>query len=206
MFLVLIAFSAVVSAQNAREILDKAADIYNKSGGIKASFVLDAKEPNSKVTHSYDGIAYLKGNKFRIEIPDAITWFDGKTQWVYMKDTEEVNITTPDESELQGISPAYLFNIYKKGFKLVYKGEIRDGGKSRHVIELTPEKKNSGIQTMWVQVDKDTGMLSSIKIADSSGLENFLRITKFNSGVDLPDSAFSFNKADYPDVEIVDLR
>lgn len=205
-FIILLGFSTLTYAQNARSILDKAADVYNKAGGIKASFVLDAKDPNSKVTHSYDGVAFLKGNKFRIEIPDAITWFDGTTQWVYMKDTEEVNITTPDESELQGISPAYLFNMYKKGFVLNYKGEVRDGGKVRIQIEMIPEKKNSSIKNILVQIDKDSNMFSAIRIIDQSGLENSLRIVKFNSGFDTPDNTFVFNKSDYPDIEIVDLR
>lgn len=49
----------------------------------------------------------MKGNKFKIEIPDAITWFDGTTQWVYIKDTDEVNITNPTGDELQAISRLY---------------------------------------------------------------------------------------------------
>lgn len=205
-FCVLIVFSVTVSAQNAREILDKAADIYNKAGGIKASFILDATDPNSKVTHSYDGTALLKGNKFRIDIPDATTWFDGTTQWVYMKDTEEVNITSPDEDELQGISPAYLFNIYKSGFDLLYKGEKKEGGKDMLIVEMIPQKKSSNMKKITVNIDKVTNMFSSIKIQDKSGVENVLRIVKFTSGVDLADSTFSFNKADYPGVHIEDLR
>jgi len=206
LFLVLNVLALSVCAQDARTILDKAADVYNKAGGIRAGFVLDAKDPNSKVTHSYDGTALLKGNKFRIEIPDAITWFDGTTQWVYMKDTEEVSVTTPDENELQGISPAYLFNIYKKGFKLIYKGEIREGGKTKVMVEMIPEKKDSSIKSILVHIDKESNMFSSIKLVDKSGLENSLHIVKFKPGVDIADNTFIFNKSDYPDVEIVDLR
>lgn len=206
LFLLLSVFTGSVFAQDARNILDKAAEVYNNAGGIRASFVLDAKDPNSKVTHSYDGTALLKGNKFRIEIPDAITWFDGTTQWVYMKDTEEVNVTTPDEDELQGISPAYLFNIYKKGFTLNYKGEVREGGKSKILVEMIPQKKNSSIKNILVHIDKESNMFSSIKLVDKSGLENSLHIVKFKPGIDIADNTFVFNKSDYPDVEIVDLR
>ncbi len=205
-FVAFFVFASAMYAQNARNILDKAADTYNKAGGVKVSFVLEAKDPGAKVTHSSDGSASLKGNKFHIETPDIVTWFDGKTQWVYMKDTEEVNITNPSDSELQGISPVYLFNIYKKGFVLTYKGEIRDGGKAKYHIEMTPEKKTEDIKGITVYIDKDTNMFSYVKMTDKSGMENSLRIVKFDKGLSISDNTFVFNKSDYPDAEIVDLR
>ena len=70
----LLAFTLSISAQDARSILDKAAETYNKAGGVIASFTLDSKDTKAKLVYSYDGKAYMKGDKFKIEIPDAITW------------------------------------------------------------------------------------------------------------------------------------
>ncbi|WP_165020971.1 LolA family protein [Dysgonomonas sp. ZJ279] len=207
--LLLFLFAASInnmSAQDARAILDKASDAYNKAGGVTANFTFDTKDAKASATYSYDGKAYMKGNKFKIEIPDGITWFDGKTQWVYVKDTEEVNISNPSGDELQGISPSALFNIYKTGFNLVYKGEKKVNAKSVLEVEMTPTKKGSDVTKIIVQIDKATSIFSKITIIDKSGMQNILSIKNYQTGVNLADTMFSFDKKDYPRAEIVDLR
>jgi outer membrane lipoprotein-sorting protein len=203
---VLLIFTSGIPAQDARSILDRVAEAYNKSGGATVTFTLDSKDTKAKTVYSYDGKAYMKGNKFKIEIPDAITWFDGTTQWVYIKDTEEVNISNPTSEELQGISPSMLFSIYKKGYSLAYKGEKKIGGKTIQEVELTPQKKNADIAKILVQVDKASNIFSKIILTDKVGTQNTLIINNYRTGTNIPDTTFSFNKNDYPQAEIIDLR
>lgn len=203
---ILITFTIGLSAQNAREILDKASETYNKAGAVTASFTLDSKDTKAQSMHSYDGKAFMKGNKFRIEIPDAITWFDGTTQWVYIKDTEEVNISNPTGEELQAISPSVLFNIYKKGFNLSYKGEKRINGKSLYEVELIPQKKGGDFTKIAVLIDKANNIFSKITVTDKAGIENILTIKSYQAGSNLTDNVFQFNKKDFPRAEVVDLR
>ncbi|MFT3993382.1 MAG: LolA-like putative outer membrane lipoprotein chaperone [Dysgonomonas sp.] len=205
LFLICSVFAISLHAQNAKTILDKASETYNKSGGITASFSLDTKDVKNKTTYSLDGKAYMKGNKFKIDVPDGVTWFDGKTQWVYVKDTEEVNVSNPTGEELQSISPAAIFGIYKSGFNLVYKGEKRLNSKLVYEIEMTPQKKNADISKIIVQIDKITNMFSKVTMVDKSGLENILSIKSFEQGA-LSDAIFAFNKKDYPKADVIDLR
>lgn len=202
----LLASTSIVSAQNARSILDKASETYTNAGGVTVSFTLDAKDPKAKTTYSYDGKAYMKGDKFKIEIPDAITWFDGITQWVYVKDTEEVNISNPTGEELQGISPSVLFSIYKKGYNLSHKGEKREGGKTLQQVELTPQKKGADITKILAEIDKATNIFYRITLTDKAGIQNMLTIKNYQAGSSIPETTFTFNKKDYPRAEIVDLR
>lgn len=206
-FIILLTTSTLIaSAQNARTILDNASETYNKAGAVVAGFTLDSKNSKAGSIHSYDGKAYMKGDKFKIEIPDAITWFDGKTQWVYVKDTEEVNITAPTGEELQAISPSVLFNIYKKGFKLTYKGEKKALGKTLYEVELTPQKKGGDFTKIVVQIDKATNIFYKVTLTDKAGVENELTIKNYQSDKNLSESIFQFDKKDYPRVEMIDLR
>lgn len=198
--------TTIANAQNARSILDKASEAYNKAGGITASFTLDTKDTKAKNTYSYDGKASMKGNKFKLEIPDGITWFDGNNQWVYIKDTDEVNVTNPTGEELQNISPSAIFSLYKNGFKLAYKGEKIVKGKSVYVVELTPEKKKAEIIKITVTIDKTSNLFTSITVVNKTGLENTLSINKMQTGVSLSDATFAFNKKNYPGVDVIDLR
>ncbi|MDR2950003.1 MAG: outer-membrane lipoprotein carrier protein LolA [Prevotella sp.] len=202
----LFTFILSASAQDARSILDKASEAYSKAGAVTVTFTLDSKDTKAKTTYSYDGKAFMKGDKFKLEIPDAVTWFDGTTQWVYVKDTEEVNISNPTGEELQGISPSVLFSIYKKGYNLTYKGEKKLGGKTVQEVELTPQKKNADIAKIVVQIDKANNTFHKISLTDKVGMLNSLTINSYQTGGNIPDSTFSFNKKEYPRAEIVDLR
>lgn len=195
-----------IEAQNARAILDKAAAAYTKAGGLTASFTLDSKEIKTKSIYSIDGTISMKGDRFKIDIPDATTWFDGKTQWVYMKGTDEVNITEPTGEELQGISPSSIFSIYKQGFDLLYKGEKKVAGIALFEVELISQNKSSNFSKIIVQIDKTTNLFHQIILFDKSGYENKLSIRKMKTNINLLDKTFIFNKSEYPDVEIIDLR
>ena len=104
----------VASAQNASEILDKAAQVYEQSQGIKANFSLHTSIPQQGVSESFEGTIQMRGDKFKLETPDMITWYDGSTQWAYVLRTEEVNVSTPGGDELQVTNPAVLLRSYKK--------------------------------------------------------------------------------------------
>lgn len=195
-----------IEAQNARAILNKAAAAYTKAGGLTASFTLDSKEIKTKSIYSIDGTISMKGDRFKIDIPDATTWFDGKTQWVYMKGTDEVNITEPTGEELQGISPSSIFSIYKQGFDLLYKGEKKVAGIALFEVELISQNKSSNFTKIIVQIDKTTNLFHQIILFDKSGYENKLSIRKMKTNINLLDKTFIFNKSEYPDVEIIDLR
>lgn len=204
--LVFLCLSVTTHAQNARAILDKASAAYNNAGGISASFTLDIKDTKKQQTYSSDGKAWLKGNKFKFETPDGITWFDGKTQWVYIKDSDEVNITTPTGQELQAISPSAIFNMYKSGFSLTYKGEKIVKGKAVLEVDMIPQRKGQEITKITVQIDKSTNIFSSITMIDKSGIQNILTISKIQTGANISDITFVFNKKDFPTAEMIDLR
>lgn len=199
-------FTISLSAQNAKEILDKASDAFLKAGGVTAQFTLNTKEVGSKQTYSQDGTADMKGDKFKIEIPDAITWFDGKTQWIYMKDVEEVNVSNPTGAELQAISPSILFSIYKVGYDLKYNGEKKLNGKTVLEIELNAQNKKNELKKVIVYVNKSDNTFAKIILYDSNNMENTLIINSYKSNKLLTDSFFVFNKKEYPDAEIIDLR
>lgn len=195
-----------LSAQNAKDILDKANLAYNKAGGITASFTVNTEDVKGKTVYSQDGKAYLKGNKFKIDVPDGITWFDGKTQWVYAKGSDEVNVSNPTGEELAGVSPSVLLSLYKTGFKLNYKGEKKEKTKTVYIVEMIPLGKKTEFSKMIVTIDRATNIFTSVSTYGKDGVDNHLIINKIQTGVSLADNIFIFNKKEYPGVEVIDLR
>lgn len=204
--LILIGFTGKAQAQNAQAILDKAAQMYEQSNGIKANFAIHSVVPQQNISESFEGIIEMKGDKFKLETPDMITWYDGQTQWVYVMRNEEVNVSTPSGDELQLTNPAVLLRQYKKGFSVQYKGtSTTRQAKSAYDITLIPKKK-SDIQQIDLQIEKMSNIPAAITISDKNKATVSIYISKWETGKNQADSFFSFNESDYPDAEVIDLR
>ena len=95
---ILIALMALIGlsafAQSAQQVLDRTAKVIGNKSGASANFTIS----NAKIGSSSGTIA-IKGNKFNARTPQAIVWFNGKTQWSYLKKTNEVNISTPTQAQ-----------------------------------------------------------------------------------------------------------
>ena len=193
-------------AQDAVDILDKAAAAYEASNGISATFALHTHSESLNAGESYEGMIQMRGDKFVFETPDMITWFDGKTQWTYVERTEEVNVTTPSGDELRFTNPALLISSYKKDFTATYKGEsTASTGKTAYDVELIPKKKGD-ITTVVLQIEKYENFPTRIDVTAKNGIHTTVRISQLKKGVNQPDAFFVFNAADYPNAEVIDLR
>lgn len=99
-----IAFAAMMSlgtmAQTAQQVLDKTAAVIGNKKGATANFKLSSPKYGSA-----SGTITIKGNKFNARTPEAIVWYNGKTQWTYMKKTNEVNVSNPTQAKQMSMNP-----------------------------------------------------------------------------------------------------
>ena len=193
-------------AQDAAGILDKSAQFYEQSNGIKAKFTLHTSIPRQNVSESLEGVIQMKQDKFKLETPGMTTWYDGTTQWVYVERNEEVNVSTPTGDELQFTNPALILRTYKKGFTAAYEGtSTTRQAKAAYDITLTPNKK-SDIKRIDMQIEKLTCVPVAFTVTDKKGANYSIYISQWQTGVNQKDDVFVFNEKDFPDAEIVDLR
>lgn len=180
------------NASQARKILDKTASIIGRKGGAVANFSMSGKYGNSS------GTIAIKGNKFNAKMAQAIVWYDGKTQWTYMKKNQEVNISTPNEAQQQSMNPYKFISIYKNGFKLSMKNV--SGGWQIHLYAANQKRT---IKEMYVTIGKNY-LPKTIKMRQSNCWTT-IKVSNFKAK-NLSDATFRFNAKDYPHAEIVDLR
>lgn len=186
-------FSFAQNATQARKVLDKAASIVGRKGGATANFSISGKYGNSS------GTIAVKGNKFRATTPDAIVWYDGKTEWTYIKKNEEVNVSTPTEAQQQAMNPYKFITIYKNGFNISMTSTASD-----HNIHLVAQNQSRTIKEMYITVDKRTNLPKQVKMRQQNGWST-INITNFKA-VDQSDATFRFNSKDFPHAEVIDLR
>jgi outer membrane lipoprotein-sorting protein len=187
-------FSALSFSQTAKQVLDKAAAAVSSKSGVTASFTMSSAQYGNT-----SGTISVKGRKFHASVPMATMWFDGKTQWTYMKKNNEVNVTTPTEAQLQAINPYNFINMYKKGFKYTMTSSA-----SSHVVHLTATNQKQKVREMFITVSKKTNAPTEVKMLQGTKWTTFT-ITNLKN-MKLADSEFSFNSKDYPTAEVIDLR
>lgn len=201
------ALSSMLAAQDkAIAILEKAGAVYQESNGSQASFVIDIQEPGGVSGGQIEGKIQLKKNMFKLEIDEMITWFDGKNQWLYIKEAQEVNLSNPGEEELLSINPINVFQWYKHGFTPRFVGEKKLDEKNVLHILQTPQESHSDVKSIDVYFDKSNyqPVYVRIQMKDLSG--SVIRISNYKTGLNYPDALFVFQQKEYPGAEVIDLR
>lgn len=201
----LLALPVFGQQEEAKSVLDKTSANFREAGGVEAAFTIKI-QAKRQTDGLLEGKIRLKGNKFVLETTDAITWFDGETQWSYLTDIEEVNISNPTEEELQGINPYALLSIYEKGFSYA-PGKTRSyQGRPVYEVVLTATDKTNEISELTLYIERGTYQLLYILAELNNGSRNEITITGYRGGQTFSDSIFVFDKKKYPRAEIIDLR
>lgn len=177
----------------AKRVLDRSASILQQSGGICATF-----------EGSNHGTLLMKGEKFYLDCAGISSWFDGKTQWSYMAESEEVTISLPTPEELQEINPYALIQSYRNGYHYQYKGKCTRNGIIGYEMILTPEQEQSLKEITLFVSEKYLPIY--IKVEQNNGMINEIKVTSCQTNQNLNDHVFIFDKKKYPNAEIIDMR
>lgn len=201
----LFTFASAQKDAKARELLDKSSAVLSQAGDVYAYFTMNIKDGINKTSQSFDGTIQMKENKFKIDTPDQNIYFDGKTQWVYQKSYEEVNISEPAADEIQALNPKSIFAIYKKNCNYKYAGSKTDI-KMRKVQEISIFPYKGEIAQIDVQISDTDSFPVMFHIFYKNKIENIIYINKYQTKQNFSDSQFVFDKKQYPNAEVIDLR
>ena len=152
------------------------------------------------------GTIRLKGEKFLLDADGVKTWFDGRTQWSYLTNSDEVNVSEPTPEELQSINPYALLSIYKQGYHMKLGKTDVYGGKPAYEVILTASDRKKDLQCVIIYVTKDTFQPLCISMTQKGGNSVAIRITSYKAGESYNDHLFTFDKKAYPTAEVIDLR
>lgn len=188
----------------AKAVLDKAGEVYRQNPAIHSRFTQTVDVPGGKPINK-SGEIFLKGNKYKLKFPDQEIYCNEKSVWTYLKDVNEVQINDY-ESDPSDISPSNMFNIYQKDFHYIKIADESVNGVICNVIDLTPVDKTRSYFKVRIWLNKQTHLLSKIKIFDKNGYRYTYTINSINNKAKIEDVTFIFNKDHYPNVKVEDLR
>ena len=197
---ILIFLIAGMASQNTLtppQVLSKVVNTISSSKGIESTFEV------TNSGYSNKGTIKLAGDKFRIELPDIIVWYNGKDMYTYNSSTEETTVVVPSVEELAESNPlAYVTNA-SNSFNVSFSSVKKTGS---YVLELIPKSKRTDIKRITLTVKKSDYIPERIVIEPSSGNPIRADISSFRKNISVSSSEFEYPKAKYPKAEIVDLR
>lgn len=162
--------------------------------------IIDIDQKKESLKGSYLG----SGDKFELDMPDAKTINDGKTQWTINKKDKEINIANyskPKKSKSE--TPIDIVKNYATLFKYRVKEPL---AQNKVMLELIPLNKNSSFFKVDIQIDVKKNQIISAKLYDRGGhriIFSFSDMVEYNK---IPSGSFSLNISNYKDFEILDLR
>lgn len=189
----------------ALEILEAMSKKYKAIDAFEANIAYSLTNEVDKINESFKGKITVKGDKFRLALPEQEVINNGTTLWTYLPDAKEVNIDNYDPSS-EDINPSKIYEVYKKGFKYIYLKDETEGGVLCDVVDLVPEKKDAQYFKIRMNISKKDKSIKSWTMFDKGGNRYKYSITKFTPDIKIDDSFFTFDAKKYPGVDVIDLR
>ena len=196
------------SDPEAKAILEKMRNKYEGYSSMEVSFELEIKFPEEPA--EVQQITFMKkGEAYRVEMPGRKLISDGTTLWMIQERNKEVQINdVPEVADDPGIlSPQSLFSLYeRKDFAYFLIGQSTENGKAIQQIEFKPLTDDSDFSKMRLTVVKGSNELVRVKAFGKDGARFTVKAKKITPNKSLASSMFTFNKSDYSDYYVEDLR
>jgi len=200
-------FAQAQQDAKAKGILDQVSAKTRSYKSISADFSFSMENKAMSINEKNDGSIKLKGQKYLVDLPGAgiKIYSDGKTNWHYMKQGNQVTISTIDKDNGELMDPTSLFTIYERGFTSKFIAEKNVGGIPVYQIELFPDKKEYEVSKISIEINKTTMMIQSAQLSADGNMYGII-VKKMETNKDFPDTDFVFDAKKFSDVEIIDLR
>lgn len=198
-----IALATTAMAQTAEEIVSRMnAEMskHNESEGF--AITMDMK---IILVGTISSRSYILGDKMRIEAnkdgKDFVTWSDGKTEWSYDSETNEIEITNAKPREKSDKdSNTKLFKNVTEGYDVKIDKETATEWHIRCKRSKSNPDKDAP-KRMDLVVAKDTYWPVSLTTSVTAA-----SLTMRDISFGVTEQQVTFNEKDYPGVKIVDKR
>lgn len=215
-FLFLIAFD--VAAQTpaipaeksdpaAKKVMDRIRKKYDGYKSFEATFSLEIEVPGQP-KDTQKGSIGQQGNKFRLDMDEQTIVSDGKTNWIYLKKNNEIQINDTDPTSDNGFfTPKDLLSRYEKGdFLYAIVDKITDKNRVLTQIEFKPKDKHSEYAKIRISIDEKAGTIESIKAFAKDGSRYAFKITKLTPNKPFAADYFQLDPKKFPGAHVEDLR
>lgn len=203
----LLLVSVQLSAQSnqAKTILDKVSEQTKSYKSITADFDFNMINREVDINESNQGNIIIQDNQYQLSLSGIKIFNNGESQWTYMEDAGEVNISDAGNQDEGTINPANIFTIYEEGYNYQYLGDASFNQRKVYQIELIPTREQE-FSKVILEIYRDDYQIAKATMMANDGNEYEIIIRKMNTEKTYPASTFTFNTSEYPGVDVIDMR
>lgn len=154
-----------------------------------------------------NGSLVLMDEKYRVEIDEAVIFFDGVKQYSLNKEIEEVYVSIPDpnDKEFMFSDPIRLLAKYNEAFKYQFIGDAVIEGISTKEVQLYPEELGGPYALIKLFFSPVSSELKAIVIRHKEGIVYTMLVTEMGKKENPAEDFFRFNQKDFPNVDMIEL-
>jgi outer membrane lipoprotein-sorting protein len=193
------------SDPKAKSVLDKVSEKTRNYPSITATFDFTMQNHDAGLNETNSGNLILQKDKYKLSFNGIEIFCDGKTQWTYMRDAQEVSVTNAGSNDEETINPATIFTIYEKGFKNTYLGDFTNAGKKTGKIELIPLEIKE-FTRLIIEIDLSNYQIMNAKMFGKDGNEYIIKVKTMITTSNYDSSSFAFDTKKNPKVQVIDMR
>jgi hypothetical protein len=206
LLIIIISWPLTLWAQNdpeAIKVLDNFSSTALAAPSVSIKFRLISIDQMNKTRDTINGTLFMAKDKYRLELPDNIVWFNGSVSWSYLIAEKEVTITRPGKKDNSFTSrPSSIFTLYKTG----YKARLVTDNNSSYTVDLYPEDIESDLIRIRLVVGKRGSDLITAEYKRKDGTSLFLVIDYYDLTAKPDGASFAFNQKQYPGIDVIDMR
>lgn len=194
----------MVSAQkdDASAVLDKVVAVIKADAALQMDYTYTIYDEDDAVLYKDKGTMKLNDRKYVLDMENMKVWCDGKTQWSYMKDIDEVYITHADSDEAQNLSPLYIMEMYKNNCSLA----MTQMGNGALLVTMTMADVEAEVNRLELFVDEGTSRLTGMFVYMPGQGCVEVQLDNYVPGCKFADKAYVCPVDRFPTAEIVDMR
>ncbi|MEA1873683.1 MAG: outer membrane lipoprotein carrier protein LolA [Bacteroidota bacterium] len=197
------------SDQKAIAVLDKLAKKTNALDGFYTKYTFTMEDlADDENTISYTGKMWYREKGYKLEMMGQTIYTNGSTNWVYQEDIEEITITDYSEEETSNlIDPTFLLENYSTNYICRFVADNFENNRPLVEIHLFPKNiEESDYSRIKLKIDKTKNELYEFTFVGNEGINFIIQLNSFDGNNSVTADMVRFNKTDFPDAEIIDMR
>lgn len=185
-------------------LLKAASEKLKSFNTIKIDFSYKMENAPQGIQEQMDGILYTQGDKFRMKMGDNQFISDGITVWIYLEEIDEVQVNSVENSDMN-ITPTALLNEFDKQYKSTFIKQEQHQGRLVDIVDLVPLTSQAFFKYR-LALDARTNMMVYAAAYDRQGSTYTYNLKNIETNVSIPATTFRFSAAEFPGVDVIDLR
>ncbi|MBK9291207.1 MAG: outer membrane lipoprotein carrier protein LolA [Bacteroidetes bacterium] len=194
----------LMAQKNADQLLNAVIDKTRNTPNLKIDFTYQMINTRAGINEKKNGTLFLNGDAYKVLIDGQTIVSDGKTVWTYLPESNEVMVSNAGQGD-EALSPTNLLTTYAKDYKASFGSDKDNQAKGLKTIELKAQA-GSKFPKVIVGVREAAEQLSRLVIFDNGGNQFIYDLSRMTPNATLPRNFFTFNPADYPGIDVVDMR